>query len=695
MSFKDLNTSVINLPLIGEKRQRALSTVGVKTLEDLLYYVPRTYLDRTNIRLIGQAVVGEECTVVGEVRHIKVIPTRNRRKILKIEIADSTGFMTLNWFRGIEWVAKAFKEGDLVSVFGKVEFFRGNTMTHPDFDFIDGKGDMFNTGAVVPVYPLTLELRKSGLSSRAFRKLFVRLLDELSPEIHDPIPGKILEEKKLMPFLEAIKELHFPSDNDFLEKAKHRFKYQEALMFQSIVELRRRKFKAHKNGAKCEKAGQLLSDMYNNLPFDPTNAQKRVVKEIYEDLKAEHPMNRLLQGDVGCGKTLVAAMTAAIVTANGFQTAIMAPTEILANQHYESFTKEFDRLGVKSCLLTGKTPRKQRELLLLEINAGRIPIVIGTHALIQKDVHFKKLGLVIIDEQHRFGVDQRGALIKKGPPPHTLAMTATPIPRTLSMTLYGDMDISIIDEMPKGRIPVRTKVVAPSRLPNIYEFFDKEADAGHQIYVVYPLIAESEKMDLKAVENGYEELKEQLPHLTIAMLHGRTKKDEKNQIMSAFVRNEIDIMVSTTVIEVGVDNPNATVMLIENAERFGLSQLHQLRGRVGRGTQKSWCILVQRNDSPESTERLKVMEKTNDGFIISEEDMKQRGHGDIFGSRQHGLPELQFINMFTDHKYMQAARASAISIFNEDEHLLLPLNAAFREHFKKHYAKKLEYSGIG
>ena len=694
MLYSDLNTKVIELPLIGEKRRKALASVGVLNLEDLLYYVPRTYLDRSSIKAIGQAVVGEECTVVGEVRKVQVIPTRNKRKILKIELADSSGFITLNWFHGIDWVSKAFEIGDLVSVFGKVEFFRGNTMTHPDFDFI-GKRDAFNTGAVIPVYPLSQDLRKAGLSSRAFRKLFSRLLDNLSPEIHDPIPRSILEEQKLMPFLKAIRELHFPDDLAFLEKARHRFKYQEALMFQSVVALRRKKYKAHPNGAKCEKAGQLLTAMYENLPFDPTNAQKRVVKEIYEDLKAEHPMNRLLQGDVGCGKTLVAAMSAAIVTANGFQTAIMAPTEILATQHYESFKNEFDRLGVKCCLLTGKTPKKQRELLLLEIQAGRIPIVIGTHALIQKDIHFNKLGLVIIDEQHRFGVDQRGELIKKGPPPHTLAMTATPIPRTLSMTLYGDMDVSVIDEMPKGRIPVRTKLVAPSRLPSIYEFFDKEVDAGRQVYVVYPLIAESEKLDLKTVEKGYEELKELFPHISVAMLHGKTKKDAKNAIMSAFIANEINILVSTTVIEVGVNNPNASVMLIENAERFGLSQLHQLRGRVGRGTQESWCILVQRNNSPDSTARLRIMEKTSDGFVISEEDMKQRGQGDIFGSRQHGMPEMKFINMFTDRKYMETARISANAIFNEDEQLLLPVNASFREFFRKHYAKKLEYSGIG
>ena len=694
MSFSDLNIPVTELPLIGEKRRAALATVGVYTLEDLLYYVPRAYLDRSSVKPIGNLIVGEECTVVGVVQRVRLIPTK-KRKILKVEIMDNSGILTLNWFHGSEWIQKTFQQGDTVSVFGKVEFYRGNTMTHPDFDIIDPNKDALNTGGVIPVYPLTQELRKSGLTSRSFRKLFAQVLDKLHPNLPDPIPKILLHTNTLMPFIEAIREMHFPQSEAKLLKAQYRFKYQESLMLQTLVSIKRMKIKEQNNHVKCEKAGELLKNMYDNLPFEPTDAQKRVLKEIYADLKTGTPMNRLLQGDVGSGKTLVAAMAAAIMTANGYQTAIMAPTEILANQHYEHFKSEFDRLRVPCCLLTGKTTKKQRENLLKAIKDGHIPIVIGTHALIQDDVEFKHLGLVIIDEQHRFGVDQRGALIKKGPPPHTLAMTATPIPRTLSMTLYGDMDVSIIDEMPKGRIPVKTKVVLPSRLPGVYDFFETEIKAGRQIYVVYPLIAESEKMDIKAAEEGYKELNERFSDYRVALLHGKTKKEEKKEIMTGFMENKVNLLVSTTVVEVGVNNPNASVMLIENAERFGLSQLHQLRGRVGRGSEASWCILVQGNQSPVSEERLKIMEKTHDGFIISEEDLKQRGQGDIFGSRQHGMPDLKFLNMYSDRLIMEKARIQALKIIEDDRQLLKPENAEFRRYFLAHYSEKLDYAGIG
>ena len=694
MIFNDLNTPVINLPLIGGKRQDALESVGVRSLEDLLYYVPRNYLDRSTIKPIGQLIVGEECTVIGEVRRIQLIPA-HKRKILKIEIADLSGYLTLNWFHGTEWIQKAFQVGDMVSVYGKVEFFRGNTMTHPDFDFIDIAKNALHTGMVIPVYPLTHDLRQAGFSSRSFRKLFATVLDKLDPNFPDPLPAKLLKKCNLLPFVEAIKELHFPSSEKALQTAKNRFAFQESMMLQTLMAIKKQRIRKEKNNSKCEKAGELLRDLYEHLPFEPTDAQKRVLKEIYADMKSAYPMNRLLQGDVGSGKTLVAAMAAAIVTANNYQTAIMAPTEILATQHYDSFKAEFDRLGVSSCLLTGKTAKKKRDALLSGIKSGEIPIVIGTHALIQNDVEFHHLGLVIIDEQHRFGVEQRGALIKKGPPPHTLAMTATPIPRTLSMTLYGDMDVSIIDEMPKGRIPVKTKLVKPERLPRIYSFFEDEMKAGRQIYVVYPLIAESEKMDLLAVENGFEELRERFSAYKVAMLHGKTKKEDKNEIMHAFMQQKINLLVSTTVIEVGVNNPNASVMLIENAERFGLSQLHQLRGRVGRGSQASWCILVQRNASPDSTERLRVLERTHDGFKISEEDLRQRGQGDIFGARQHGLPDVKFLDLFRDRPIMERAKEEASSLILADEHLLLPENATFRRYFLAHYADKLDYAGIG
>ncbi|MEA2076488.1 MAG: ATP-dependent DNA helicase RecG [Candidatus Marinimicrobia bacterium] len=694
MMYNDLNIDVIDLPLIGEKRQLALASVGVHTLEDLLYYVPRAYLDRSSVKPIGQLIVGEECTVVGVVQRVRLIPAR-KRKILKIEIMDNSGILTLNWFHGSEWIQKTFQPGDTVSVFGKVEFYRGNTMTHPDFDLIDPNKDALNTGGVIPVYPLTQDLRKSGFSSRSFRKLFALILDKLHPDLADPLPKSIMQKEGLIMFSDAIHQLHFPESAEKLLKAQYRFKFQESLMLQTIISLKKRQIQEQKNLTKCSKAGNILRDMYEHLPFEATDAQKRVLKEIYADLKSEHSMNRLLQGDVGSGKTLVAAMSAAIVTANGFQTAIMAPTEILANQHYEHFRSEFNRLGVACCLLTGKIGKKQRTLLLNKIASGEIPIVIGTHALIQKDVKFNHLGLTIIDEQHRFGVDQRGMLISKGLHPHVLAMTATPIPRTLSITLYGDMDISIIDEMPKGRIPVKTKVILPVRLPGVYDFFEKEMKAGRQIYVVYPLIAESEKMDLKAAENGYEELKERFMGFNVEMLHGKTKKDDKIEIMRGFINNEINLLVSTTVIEVGVNNPNASVMLVENAERFGLSQLHQLRGRVGRGSDASWCILVQGNNAVQSTERLQVLENSNDGFFISEEDLKQRGQGDIFGARQHGLPDLKFVNMFTDRPIMEKARDLASDLIQQDAQLLLPVNAEFRRYFLAHYSDKLNYSNIG
>ncbi|MCK4530122.1 MAG: DEAD/DEAH box helicase, partial [Candidatus Marinimicrobia bacterium] len=408
-----MNIEVIDLPLIGEKRREALATVGVHTLEDLLYYVPRAYLDRRSVKPIGQLIVGEECTIVGVVQRVRLIPTK-KRKILKIEIADTSGILTLNWFHGSEWIQKTFNPGDTVSVFGKVEFYRGNTMTHPDFDIIDPNKDALNTGGVIPVYPLTQDLRKSGFTSRSFRKLFALILDKLHPEFPDPIPEKIRNESNLMPFTEAIRQLHFPGSGETLDKALYRFKFQESLMLQSIISIKKRRIQEQSNNAKCEKAGDILRNLYKHLPFEATEAQKRVLKEIFADLKGNQPMNRLLQGDVGCGKTLVAAMAAAIMTSNRFQTAIMAPTEILANQHYEHFKNEFDRLGVNCCLLTGKIPKKQRDLLLAAISSGEIPIVIGTHALIQEDVQFSHLGLVIIDEQHRFGVDQRGTLIKKG-----------------------------------------------------------------------------------------------------------------------------------------------------------------------------------------------------------------------------------------------------------------------------------------
>ncbi|MFA7629296.1 MAG: ATP-dependent DNA helicase RecG [Candidatus Neomarinimicrobiota bacterium] len=691
--YHDLQMPVVNLPLIGVKRQQALAAVGVHTLEDLLYYVPRAYLDRSSVKPIGHLVPGESCTVIGEILRTKIQQAR-RRKIFKVEISDSSGILTLNWFHGIEWISKVFKAGDTVSVFGKVEFFQGNAMTHPDFDFIDESREALNTGGVIPVYPLTQDLRRCGFSSRSFRRLFAAVLEQLPADIPGSIPESLRREQSFMPFSEAIRQVHLPGSAETLQSALRRFKFEEFLMLQLLMAIRKQKSRQERNNAPCSKAGNIIHRLYHQLPFEPTNAQKRAVKEIYADLQGKAPMNRLLQADVGSGKTLVAAMCAAIMTANGYQTAIMAPTEILAEQHAQHFRREFERLEVESCLITGKTPRKAREKILEDIATGKTPIVIGTHALISEDVHFHRLGLVVIDEQHRFGVEQRGSLIGKGVLPHVLAMTATPIPRTLSMTIYGDMDVSLIDEMPQGRIPVRSKVVEPGRLEQVYRFIEQEMQAGKQVYVVYPLISESEKTDLQALEQGFSFLRERFADYRPKMLHGKTKKEEKQRIMQDFRGGRTQMLVSTTVIEVGIDNPNATVMLIENAERFGLSQLHQLRGRVGRGKDASWCILVRRSDTDTALERLQVLERSNDGFRIAEEDLRQRGQGEIFGVRQHGLPEFRFVDMYTDRSLLEAARKAAFELIAADPHLLKEQHRALRNHFLRYYKDKLRHAGI-
>jgi ATP-dependent DNA helicase RecG len=580
-------------------------------------------------------------------------------------------------------------------VYGKVDFYRGNTMTHPDFDFLDANGDTLNTGAVIPVYPLTQELRKCGFSSRSFRKLFGAVLEELDPGIPDCVPEPLRRCNGLCVLHRAFRQIHFPESPEMLDEALYRFKFQEFLMLQTLMALKRKQMRKTPNTAKCSVAGGVLHKLYHQLPFEPTEAQKRVLKEIYADLRGGVPMNRLLQGDVGCGKTLVAAMAAAIMTANGFQTAIMAPTEILANQHYEQFKKEFDRLHVPCALMTGKTRKAERDRMRGAVASGDIPIVIGTHALIQGDVEFSRLGLTVIDEQHRFGVDQRAGLIRKGLHPHVLAMSATPIPRTLSMTLYGDMDVSVIDEMPKNRASVTTKVIRPPRLSRVYAFLEKEMRAGKQVYVVYPLIAESEASDLQALEKGFGELRERFGDFRLEMLHGRTSRDEKRRIMGDFGKKAVHMLVSTTVIEVGVDNPNATVILIENAERFGLSQLHQLRGRVGRGSKHSWCILVQRSESDKAEERLRIMEKTADGFRIAEEDLRQRGQGDLFGARQHGLPDLRFVDLRRDRPLLEKARKAAFSLIREDPQLLGAAQKEFRRYFLQYYGEKLRYIQVG
>ncbi|MDD5581741.1 MAG: ATP-dependent DNA helicase RecG [Candidatus Marinimicrobia bacterium] len=688
-----LDQPIKNIPYIGRGREEVLKNHGITTIEDLLHYFPRRYLDRSTVKAIGNLVVGEECTVVGEVVSC-VLQHLRQREILKVMLRDTTGYMTLTWFQGYQWIQKVLKPGEIISVSGKVEFFKGYTMTHPDFDFIDR--EQLNTGMLVPVYPLTQDLRHKGFNSRLFRKIFYHLFNQCPPYLPDPLPEDVQKSFRILPFREALYQIHFPHNEASLKKAWFRFKFQELFMLQLLLAIKKQTIKAQKSPFVCTHAGELIHALYHSLPFDLTNAQKRVIREIYKDFRSGHVMNRLLQGDVGSGKTLVAAAAAAIMIDNGFQTAIMAPTEILAHQHYKSFSELFAPLNIPVVLLTGRQNLSQKKVFLENIAMGKTPIVIGTHALIQEGVLFKKLGFVVIDEQHRFGVDQRGTLIKKGMNPHVLSMTATPIPRTLSLTLYGDMDVSILDEMPPGRKTVKTKVVTPNELKNTYDFIRKEIRKGRQVYVVYPLISESEKMDLKAAEEGYKELQEHIfPDMTVALLHGKIPVPEKEAIMKAFKEKKIHILVSTTVIEVGVDVPNASIMMVENAERFGLTQLHQLRGRVGRGSDQSFCLLVNRKNSESGNTRLRTLEKTTNGFEISETDLKLRGPGDFFSTRQHGETGLKIADLVSDLPIMVKAREKAFLLIDQDPQILLPQHKTLREFFLKHYRDKLDYATIG
>lgn len=690
-----LDQPINELPAIGDRRELLLNEIGIYSAEDLLYHFPRTYLDRSNITPIGKAVPGEVTTLVGSVTDAFEQLMRNRR-IFKVILKDDTGYVTLNWFQGYQWLKKAFEKGDLVSVSGKIDFYNGLAMTHPDFDFLDEGKSPLNTGRIIPVYSLNQKMRQGNLNSRQFRRIYQAIFRRLPKNIPDPVPLTIREPHHLMGYFEALEQMHFPESEEKLIRARYRFKFQELLMLQTILAIKKKWLKGAPNAPKITEAGDVIHDLYHRLPYELTEAQKRVIREIYADLKKPEPMQRLLQGDVGSGKTVVAAIVASIMVASGYQVAIMAPTEILAEQHARSFEEMFKPLNVASTLLIGKQRKSERQYILQQVESGEIPIVIGTHALIQDNVSFSHLGLVIIDEQHRFGVDQRGALIRKGLSPHVLAMTATPIPRTLSITLYGDMDISVIDEMPKGRQKIITKSIIPQRLEKVYKFIRDEIIAGRQIYVVYPLISESQKLDLEAAEMGYEKLAKHIfPDLSVAMLHGRTSKDEKDLIMTGFLAGEIKILVSTTVIEVGVNVPNATVMIIENAERFGLTQLHQLRGRVGRGAVQSYCILVNRQPTEQGNTRLRLLERESNGFKISEEDLRLRGPGDYFSARQHGEANLLIADLIEDSRIIHEARLAAFKMINNDPQLLRNEHRNTRNFFLKHYQDKLDYATIG
>ncbi|MDZ7290886.1 MAG: ATP-dependent DNA helicase RecG [candidate division KSB1 bacterium] len=690
---------------LGYRRATELEKIGLKTVADLLYYLPRRYLDRTTIVRCRDLREGLEATVVGKISGTRLVQM-GRRPRFELVLADGTGFLKCVFFNRVNLWPRIFSKGENIAFHGKISFFDGPSMVHPEFDKLgeEGEARFLHTGGIIPLYRSSEALGKAGLDSRGFRRILRVAVDEFAPKLRDPLPDGLRRRYHLITLPEAIAQAHFPESEERLKHAIERLKFDELFFLELFLAFRKAAQETEEKGIEFTAVGERTWHLVEKLPFKLTEAQRRVLREIRADMKSPRPMHRLLQGEVGSGKTVVALITMLMAIENGYQTALMAPTEILAEQHYITSRKLLEDLGVHVVLLVGKQKKSEREAILEDIASGRANVVIGTHALIQSGVEFHKLGLVVIDEQHRFGVMQRAALREKGLRPDVLVMTATPIPRTLSMTLYGDLEVSTIDELPAGRPAITTAWRPGTSRPQIYDFVRREVAAGAQAYIVFPLVEETEKSDLAAATESYEHLRQTIfRDFSIALLHGRMKPAEKEAIMEAFKAGATKILVATTVIEVGVDVPNATIMIIEHAERFGLTQLHQLRGRVGRGSKKSYCILIadppDKSDgaelSAETRMRLDTMVATNDGFRIAEIDLELRGPGEFFGTRQHGLPELKIADIVKDAKTLFAAREEAFALIRQDPLLKNTTHATIREHLLKQYRERLEFVHIG
>lgn len=661
---------------VGPQRAALLDKeLQLRSLHDLLYYFPYKYVDRSRLYYIHE-IDGNMpyIQLKGEILSFETMGEGRQRRLVA-HFSDGTGVVDLVWFQGIKYLLGRYKTHEPYIVFGKPTVFNGRiNIAHPD---IDPAGELtLSTMGLQPYYNTTEKMKRGGLNSHALEKLMKNAFALLQAPLAETLCEKVVREHHLMPLDEALRNIHFPQNPELLRKAQYRLKFEELFYVQlNILRYtrdRRRKYR----GLVFERVGEVFNTFYNqNLPFRLTGAQKRVIKEIRKDMGSGRQMNRLLQGDVGSGKTLVALMSMLIALDNGYQACIMAPTEILAAQHYETITRFLFGMNVRVELLTGSVKGKKREEILRSLLTGQVHILIGTHAVLEDTVHFSSLGMVVIDEQHRFGVAQRAKLWGKNTcPPHVLVMTATPIPRTLAMTLYGDLDVSIIDELPPGRKPIQTIHQFDNRRPALYAGIRKQIAEGRQVYIVYPLIKESEKIDIKNLEEGYAHICEEFPEYRVSKVHGQMKPAEKEAEMQHFVNGETHIMVATTVIEVGVNVPNASVMVIENAERFGLSQLHQLRGRVGRGADQSYCILVTNYKLSEDTrKRLEIMVQTNDGFEIAEADLKLRGPGDLEGTQQSGLAfDLKIADIARDGQLLQYVREVAAHIVDQDPNGELP-----------------------
>ena len=709
--FMDMETSIQYLPGVGPRRAQLLeSELGVRTVGDLLHTYPFRYIDRSSITPIAEvypdlAQVQVRATVM-KVRLFakngaELPPDKIKYNMvarMSVMAADNTGEIELVFFKGIKWMHERLRPGSTFVFFGKPAVFNNHlNIVHPEVDAPDN----FVTGVLSGVYTSTEKLKNGGVTGKVMLKMIGNALEGVLPTLKETLPDYVLREKGLVPLNYALRQIHFPQDQEALSKASYRLKFEELFLLQ--LSLLKQKYIRSRSaqGLKMPRVGEAFNICYKSLPYDLTGAQKRVIKEIREDMMSGHQMNRLLQGDVGSGKTMVAVLSSLIAVGNGYQACIMAPTEVLAQQHYANVSRYLAPTGVRVELLTGNTGAKARREIHAGLQDGSVGVLIGTHALIEDTVQFHALGLAVIDEQHRFGVEQRARLWSKGfagVHPHVLVMTATPIPRTLAMTLYGDLDVSVIDEMPPGRKPFQTICVGENKRHAMHNFIRDEIAKGRQAFIVYPLIFENEKLDYKNLELGYEEIVKAfpLPQYKVAIVHGRQTPQEKAFNMDAFAAGRANILVSTTVIEVGVDVPNASVMVIESAERFGLSQLHQLRGRVGRGAERSYCILMKgQKVSKESKKRLDLLCATENGFELAEEDMKMRGPGDLEGTQQSGLPiTLSIASLAKDGLILADARAYAQLILDKDPALTLPINAPLAAELRRDKYTVHDYSQI-
>ncbi|MEI7987600.1 MAG: ATP-dependent DNA helicase RecG [Chloroflexota bacterium] len=673
-----LNAPVSVIKGIGPAHAKILNYLGIHTLKDMLYYFPRRYDDYATLKPINRLCYGEDVTIIGTVQNISTRAAKTGMKVTEALVGDGSGTLRVTWFNQ-PWKANQIQAGMQVVLSGKVEQYLGRlVMNGPECESLDHK--QLHTNRIVPIYSLAGEIKQ-----RKLRTLMDQVVSYWAPRIPDPLPEKILQDANLMNLSTALFQSHFPDSSEALKAARHRLGFDEIFMLQLGVLNQKRAWQS-RDAAIFQVTDEWIQSELQELPFELTGAQQRSLEDIRSDLVSGKPMNRLLQGDVGSGKTILAGLAMGLVIQHGAQAALMAPTSILAAQHYRTMLRLFsDSKNLKDTsirLLIGATTEAEKQEIRSGLQDGTINLVIGTHALLEDPVQFENLQIVVVDEQHRFGVEQRAKLRKKGNNPHLLVMTATPIPRSLALTVYGDLDLTVIDELPPGRQKIDTYVLYPSDRERAYNLILSQVEQGRQVFIIYPLVEESENLDVKASVEEHERLqKEIFPKLKIGLVHGRMRQDEKDEAMTLFIHGEYQILVSTSVIEVGVDIPNATVMLIEGANRFGLSQLHQFRGRVGRGSEKSYCLLIPQNADKAENERLAAMVETNDGFILAERDLEQRGPGDFLGTRQSGFVDLKMANL-TDVRLIEKARNQAQFLFQRDPDLSLPEHQLLAEAFK-------------